>query len=215
MGTVADATDARVGARRTKDAEQGDGDGERALGRSNLVEVAFLGGVGVDSVVYFAEDGLGVGDDDDADHGNQASNELLAGKRLTKKDMAGPGGGKGDQEAEDGGFSEGEVMHRIIQREEADETEQAAEDKPSSHLGRAQGEMRHLDIPHVQEAENRGHPHAEHNDLSSRRKGKSAVKVQGLVGSKHQPVAQGMHARLVAGSGPWHPLRSRRVRRSG
>lgn len=153
VGAISDVADTCVGAGRTKDAEQGDGDGESALGGRNLVEVS-LGGVGLDGVVHFAEDGRGMGDEDDADHGYQPRDELLAGERLAEEKMTGPGGSERDEKAEDGGFGERKVVDGVVKGEEAKESCETAKNKPSSHLGRPKWEVRDLFIPHVQEAQN-------------------------------------------------------------
>lgn len=54
-----------------------------------------------------------MGNDDDADEGDESGGQLCAGEDLAEEDVAGPRGDEGDKEAEDGGFGEGEVMNRV------------------------------------------------------------------------------------------------------
>lgn len=57
-----------------------------------------------------------VGDDDDADEGNESGGKLCAGEDLAEEDVAGPSGDEGDKEAEDGGFGEGEIVDRVCEK---------------------------------------------------------------------------------------------------
>lgn len=54
-----------------------------------------------------------MGNDDYADQGNEGGDELLTGEGLSEKDVARPRCNKGDEEAENGAFSEGEVVDGI------------------------------------------------------------------------------------------------------
>ena len=55
----------------------------------------------------------GVGDEGNPDEGDKSGKEVAAAKDLTEEDGAGPCGDDGDEEAEDGCFGEGKIVHGV------------------------------------------------------------------------------------------------------
>lgn len=113
MRAAASEADAGIGTSRANDTKKRHADGKEALGGGDDVRVVRSSSSSADGVVDITKQKIGMGDDDDADEGDESSGKLCAGEDLTEEDVAGPCGDEGDEEAEDGGFGQGEVMDGV------------------------------------------------------------------------------------------------------
>ena len=66
-------------------------------------------------IAGWPEEAGGLGDEGHPDEGDEAGKKVAAAEDLAKEDGANPCGYDGDEEAEDGGFSKGEIVHGICE----------------------------------------------------------------------------------------------------
>lgn len=82
MGTAASEADAGVSTSRANDTKKRNADRKEPLGGGNGVQVVRSSSSSADGAVDITKEEVGVGDDDDADEGDEGGGQLCAGEDL-------------------------------------------------------------------------------------------------------------------------------------